>query len=143
MVVVLPYVDEDDAVRVANNSSDGLDGSVWTTDPDRGRALAGRVHTGSVGINSYVADPSAPIGGVKNSGIGRELGPEGFGELPEPEVDPRLTGRSRTRRHPMPDHGMPPRREPDRQPEVLVTRMGWRISALRVFRKTDSVFRWK
>ncbi|MET7996730.1 aldehyde dehydrogenase [Amycolatopsis sp. NPDC005232] len=78
VVVVLPYTDEDDAVRIANESSYGLAGSVWTADPGRGRALARRMHTGSVGINGYVPDPVGPIGGVKNSGIGRELGPEGL-----------------------------------------------------------------
>jgi aldehyde dehydrogenase (NAD+) len=75
---VIRYQDDDDAVRLANDSSYGLGGSVWTTDPVRGRAVADRVLTGSIGINRFLPDPAAPIGGVKASGIGRELGPEGL-----------------------------------------------------------------
>ncbi|CCW11763.1 MULTISPECIES: aldehyde dehydrogenase [Rhodococcus] len=73
---VIPYTDEDEAVAIANASDYGLGGSVWTTDPERGEAVARRVRTGSIGINAYVNDPVAPFGGIKASGIGRELGPE-------------------------------------------------------------------
>ncbi|MGU3584598.1 aldehyde dehydrogenase [Rhodococcus sp. C26F] len=73
---VIPYADDDEAVRLANDSDYGLGGTVWTTDHDRGVALAKRVHTGTIGINTYLPDPTAPFGGVKASGIGRELGPE-------------------------------------------------------------------
>ncbi|TCK26340.1 aldehyde dehydrogenase [Pseudonocardia endophytica] len=73
---VIPYSGEDEAVAIANDSDYGLGGSVWTRDPDRGEAVARRVRTGSIGINHYVNDPVAPFGGVKASGIGRELGPE-------------------------------------------------------------------
>jgi aldehyde dehydrogenase (NAD+) len=45
---------------------------------DRGRDVARRVATGSIGVNGYLPDPAAPFGGVKDSGIGRELGPEGL-----------------------------------------------------------------
>jgi len=72
---VIAYGDEDDAVRIANDSDYGLGGSVWTTDPERGKAVARRVRTGTIGINRYLPDPGAPFGGVKASGIGRELGP--------------------------------------------------------------------
>jgi aldehyde dehydrogenase (NAD+) len=72
---VIAYGDEDDAVRIANDSDYGLGGSVWTTDPERGKAVARRVRTGTIGINRYLPDPAAPFGGVKASGIGRELGP--------------------------------------------------------------------
>ncbi|MFJ9249643.1 aldehyde dehydrogenase [Streptomyces sp. NPDC101776] len=75
---VIPYTDIDDAVRIANDSAYGLGGTVWTSDPDRGAAVARRVQTGTIGINHYLPDPVAPFGGVKASGLGREFGPEGL-----------------------------------------------------------------
>ena len=51
---------------------------MWTTDPRRGLAVAKRVRSGTAGINHYLPDPTAPFGGVKASGLGRELGPEGL-----------------------------------------------------------------
>jgi acyl-CoA reductase-like NAD-dependent aldehyde dehydrogenase len=72
---VIPYSDVDDAIRIANDSDYGLGGSVWTADPERARAVARRVRTGTMGINGYLPDPAGPWGGVKSSGIGRELGP--------------------------------------------------------------------
>jgi aldehyde dehydrogenase (NAD+) len=72
---VIQYTDEDDAIRSANDSDYGLGGSVWTTDPERARAVVRRVRTGTMGVNSYLPDPAGPWGGVKSSGIGRELGP--------------------------------------------------------------------
>ena len=75
---IIPYSDENEAVAIANDSEYGLGGSVWTRDPDRGLAVARRVRTGSIGINHYVNDPTAPFGGIKASGIGRELGAEGL-----------------------------------------------------------------
>lgn len=75
---VISYQDEDQAVQIANDSEYGLGGTVWTADPERGAALARRVQTGTIGINRYIPDPAAPFGGVKNSGLGRELGPEGL-----------------------------------------------------------------
>jgi aldehyde dehydrogenase (NAD+) len=76
VLAVIPYRDEDEAVAIANDSDYGLGGSVWTADPDRGAALARRIQTGTIGINAYVNDPGAPFGGVKASGLGREMGPE-------------------------------------------------------------------
>jgi aldehyde dehydrogenase (NAD+) len=76
VLTVIAYDDEDDAVRIANDSEFGLGGSVWSADSDRAMDVARRVHTGSIGINSYVNDPASPFGGVKASGMGRELGPE-------------------------------------------------------------------
>jgi aldehyde dehydrogenase (NAD+) len=73
---VISYSDVDDAVRIANDSDYGLGGSVWTADPERGKDVARRVRTGTIGINRYLPDPGAPFGGVKASGIGRELGPD-------------------------------------------------------------------
>lgn len=78
VLCVLPYADEDEAIAIANDSDYGLGGTVWTTDPERGSALAARMHTGSVGINHYALDVVGPFGGVKASGLGRELGPEGL-----------------------------------------------------------------
>jgi acyl-CoA reductase-like NAD-dependent aldehyde dehydrogenase len=76
---VIAYRDDEDAVRIANDSEYGLSGSVWTDDPARGLAVARRVRTGSFGVNQpYSMDPAAPFGGVKASGIGRELGREGL-----------------------------------------------------------------
>jgi aldehyde dehydrogenase (NAD+) len=75
---VIPYEGVDEAVAIANDSEFGLGGSVWTDDHERGEAVARRVQTGSIGINHYALDPAAPFGGVKASGLGRELGPEGL-----------------------------------------------------------------
>ncbi len=78
ILTVIPYRDEDDAIAIANDSVYGLGGSVWTSDPARGEEIACRIRTGTVGINAYSNDPWAPFGGVKASGLGRELGPEGL-----------------------------------------------------------------
>ncbi|MEU9872852.1 aldehyde dehydrogenase [Actinomadura sp. NPDC048021] len=78
VLTVIPYRDDEDAVRIANDSDYGLGGTVWSTDTDRALRLARRVRTGTIGINRYMPDPAAPFGGVKASGIGRELGPEGM-----------------------------------------------------------------
>jgi acyl-CoA reductase-like NAD-dependent aldehyde dehydrogenase len=77
---VIAYDDEEDAVRLANDSAYGLGGTVWSADPDRAAALARRVDTGTVGINGYAIDPNSPFGGVKASGLGREFGPEAVDE---------------------------------------------------------------
>jgi aldehyde dehydrogenase (NAD+) len=78
VLTITPYDDVDDAVRIANDSEYGLAGSVWTADHERGVGVARRMRTGTVGINGYLPDLTAPFGGVKNSGIGRELGPAGL-----------------------------------------------------------------
>jgi aldehyde dehydrogenase (NAD+) len=72
---IISYNDEDDAIRIANESDYGLGGSVWTQDKDRARRVIRRVRTGTMGINNYLPDPAGPWGGVKSSGLGRELGP--------------------------------------------------------------------
>ncbi|EME57378.1 betaine-aldehyde dehydrogenase [Rhodococcus ruber BKS 20-38] len=83
VVTVIPYSDEDEAIAMANDSDFGLAGSVWTADEAHGIEIARRVRTGTFGVNYYVNDFDAPFGGVKASGIGRELGPEGFEEFLE------------------------------------------------------------
>ncbi len=76
---VIPYDSEDDAVRIANDSDYGLSGSVWTADDAHGLEVGKRLRTGTVAINSgVVLDLYNPFGGFKQSGIGRELGPEGL-----------------------------------------------------------------
>ncbi|WP_299950548.1 aldehyde dehydrogenase [uncultured Modestobacter sp.] len=84
VAVVIPYDDEADAVAIANDSEYGLAGSVWTGDPERGVAVAGRVRTGSISVNSAAPlDLGSPFGGFKHSGIGREGGPEAFSAYTE------------------------------------------------------------
>jgi aldehyde dehydrogenase (NAD+) len=79
VVAVIAYDGGDDgAVELANDSEYGLAGTVWSADPDRGLQVACRIDTGTVGVNSYLMDPSAPFGGHKASGLGYELGPEGL-----------------------------------------------------------------
>jgi aldehyde dehydrogenase (NAD+) len=83
VLAVIPYDDERDAVRIANDSEYGLAGSVWTADVERGLDIARRVRTGTYGVNHYTMDFVAPFGGYKASGIGREFGPEGLEEYLE------------------------------------------------------------
>ena len=79
-IIVVP--DEDAAVAVANASEFGLGGSVWTADLERGEALARRLECGTAFVNSIVkSDPRMPFGGVKNSGLGRELSRFGLREF--------------------------------------------------------------
>ena len=81
VLTVIPYSGDDEAVRLANDSDYGLSGSVWTGDTGRGLDVARRVRAGSFGVNqAYTMDPAAPFGGMKASGIGRELGSEGLDE---------------------------------------------------------------
>ena len=78
VVSVLTYADEDDAVAIANNSTYGLNGAVFTTDFEHGVEVASRIRTGVVELNGSPIGFGAPMGGVKGSGIGRENGPEGL-----------------------------------------------------------------
>ena len=75
VVTVIPFEDEADAVRIANDVPYGLMATVWTGDPARGHRLARQIKSGTVGINMpYTAFPGIPFGGYKQSGFGRELG---------------------------------------------------------------------
>ncbi|HUC05209.1 MAG TPA: aldehyde dehydrogenase [Acidimicrobiales bacterium] len=79
VLVVIPYDGDDQAVEIANDSSYGLCGSVWTRDNDRGLGVARQVRTGTYMLNAPVPiDFSTPFGGYKESGVGREFGPEGL-----------------------------------------------------------------
>ena len=80
---IIRYEDVDDAVRIANDSRYGLAGTVWTSDVTRGMDVARQIRTGSLGINQYIPDFAAPLGGWKDSGIGREGGPEGIDQYVE------------------------------------------------------------
>jgi aldehyde dehydrogenase (NAD+) len=83
VLTVLSYKDEEDAIRLANDSIYGLCGSVWTHDIERGRAVARRIHSGMLNVNTFGFDWIGPFGGFKQSGIGREFGPEGVNEYTE------------------------------------------------------------
>jgi acyl-CoA reductase-like NAD-dependent aldehyde dehydrogenase len=77
VVTVIPFEDEKDATRIANDVRYGLMATVWTGDPGRGHRLARRIKAGTVGINMpFTAFPGIPFGGYKQSGFGRELGLE-------------------------------------------------------------------
>ncbi|MET9913744.1 aldehyde dehydrogenase [Streptomyces sp. NPDC006476] len=78
VVCVLRAADEEEAVTIANDSAYGLAGTVWTADPEHGLDVGRRVRTGTFGVNGYPPDLSAPWGGMKDSGTGREFGPEGL-----------------------------------------------------------------
>ena len=77
VVTLIPFEDEKDAIRIANDVRYGLMATVWTGDPARGHRIAARIKSGTVGINMpYTAFPGIPFGGYKQSGFGRELGLE-------------------------------------------------------------------
>jgi succinate-semialdehyde dehydrogenase/glutarate-semialdehyde dehydrogenase len=82
VAAIIAARDEDDAIRIANDSVFGLGGAVFTKDPARGERVARRMEAGSTFVNSLVAsDPRLPFGGIKESGYGRELGPYGIREF--------------------------------------------------------------
>ena len=84
VLAVLPYRDDDEAVAIANDSAYGLGGAVYSADADRALAVAGRIRTGTCSINDGLpAGGGGPFGGYKQSGLGRERGPEGLASFLE------------------------------------------------------------
>jgi aldehyde dehydrogenase (NAD+) len=84
VLVVIAYDDEEEAVQIANDSVFGLSGSVWSANEERALAVARRVRSGTVNVNGgNFYGPDAPFGGYKQSGVGREMGLEGFEEYLE------------------------------------------------------------
>ena len=78
VVSVISYTDEDDAARKANATPYGLNGAVYSADPEHGFAFAKRMRTGGLTVNGLIVDPKHPFGGYRESGMGREGGPEGL-----------------------------------------------------------------
>ena len=80
VLAIMPYEDEEDAVRIANDSEYGLAGGVWSADEEHAKKVAARIRTGQVEINGGSWNPMAPFGGYKQSGHGREAGRFGLEE---------------------------------------------------------------
>jgi aldehyde dehydrogenase (NAD+) len=80
---IIGYEDEDDGIRIANDTEYGLAGAVWSADDERALRVARRLRTGQVDVNGGAFNPIAPFGGYKQSGTGRELGPYGLEEFLE------------------------------------------------------------
>ncbi|MEE4496119.1 aldehyde dehydrogenase [Streptomyces sp. BE230] len=83
VICLIRYEDEADAVRIANDSPYGLAGTVWAGTDEHGTEIARRIRTGTYSVNCQRFDVAGPFGGYKNSGIGREFGPEGFAAYQE------------------------------------------------------------
>ena len=97
VLAAVTFTDEDEAVRLANDTPYGLAGAVWTKDVHRAHRMAARIKAGSVWLNAYrVVAPSVPFGGFKNSGLGRENGVAAVDEyLEDKSVWVELTGGTR------------------------------------------------
>jgi acyl-CoA reductase-like NAD-dependent aldehyde dehydrogenase len=80
---IIPYEDEAQAVEIANDSPYGLSGGVWSADGERAKGVARQIRTGQIEVNGGAFNPSAPFGGYKQSGYGREYGEHGFEEFLE------------------------------------------------------------
>jgi aldehyde dehydrogenase (NAD+) len=110
VLVIVPFADDEEASRLANDSMYGLAGGVWSADNNRAIKLAERMRTGTVWINDYhMINPRFPFGGYKQSGIGREHGEIGFDEYREVKhIHVDLGGPERAR-HPWWDLTVPKR----------------------------------
>jgi acyl-CoA reductase-like NAD-dependent aldehyde dehydrogenase len=85
VLTIHSYESEDDAVRIANGTIYGLGGAIWSSDPERALRVGRRIDTGTLDINGGLFNQLAPLGGVKQSGIGRELGVYGLEEYLVPK----------------------------------------------------------
>src|SRR5256714_4898909 len=119
VLVVIPFEDEEDAVRLANDSIYGLGGAVWSGNPPRAIKIAEKLRTGTVWINDYhMINPKYPFGGYKQSGIGREHGKIGFDEYREiKHIHVDLGGQVRSR-HPWWDISVPKRQPRTAEPRA-------------------------
>lgn len=82
VLAVVPFDDEEDAIRIANDSVYGLSGSIWTQNLGRGLRVARGIEAGTLSVNSHASVRySTPFGGFKQSGLGRELGPDALGAV--------------------------------------------------------------
>ncbi|WP_053572162.1 aldehyde dehydrogenase [Caballeronia cordobensis] len=95
---IIAYDDVDQAVALANDTDFGLSGTVFTNDVERGYAVARRIRTGNVSVNALEMAPNVPFGGFKQSGIGREGGPEGLQAFMEDQAIYLPAGSSSTRK---------------------------------------------
>ena len=87
MLPIMPYSDDDDAVMRANGTRFGLGGSIWTSDSERGYALARRLEVGTAWVNAHnELNIDAPFGGAKESGVGRVMSVLGAKTYMEPQV---------------------------------------------------------
>jgi aldehyde dehydrogenase (NAD+) len=80
---IIPYDDDDEAIRIANDTIYGLSGAVWSGDAERAERVARRIRTGQITVNGGAFNPLAPFGGFKQSGLGRESGRWGLEEFLE------------------------------------------------------------
>jgi aldehyde dehydrogenase (NAD+) len=84
VLCLIPFADDADAIRIANDSPYGLSGAVYSGDVHRARKVADAIRAGTISVNGgAMFGPDVPFGGYKQSGVGRELGPEGFKEFIE------------------------------------------------------------
>lgn len=87
VLCVIPYEDDDDAIRIANHSQYGLSGAIQTPDVERGLAMARRIRTGTIAVaGAQWFHVDTPFGGYKQSGVGRENGVLGFEEFLETKI---------------------------------------------------------
>jgi aldehyde dehydrogenase (NAD+) len=86
VLAILPYGDEEEAISIANDTTYGLQGYVFSADMKRARRVAAQMEVGRVQVNTLTHEPLAPFGGVKQSGIGRENGVYGLEAFLEPKA---------------------------------------------------------
>jgi aldehyde dehydrogenase (NAD+) len=74
VLAVVPFTDEDEAVRLANDTEYGLSATVWTANVKRAVRMARAIRAGTIGVNGYQVEPNVEFGGFRQSGLGREGG---------------------------------------------------------------------